>query len=231
MKTQLIMLDTPLIVSDEEIKEGDSIWYKDFVNQIGEAGEDNLDKNHFSKIIAGIEGLPSIDWNGLEEEFGWVDVEISSLCYYDRRNPDFSIKEEYGYDREEIENTGDFARKGCACDNCFYGRSLLTEQIIKLKSLNEKKFSLEDIQKAIEIGETSIILNGRGSYLESKQIKVSFIQSLQQPKVFDIEIKIEDRKQVSSSEKGFLKENVNYNKPIITNNSIKILRKLWKNNL
>ena len=33
----------------------------------------------------------------------------SNLCYYDRRNPEFSIIEEYGYDKEEIDATGEKA--------------------------------------------------------------------------------------------------------------------------
>lgn len=58
-------------------------------------------------------------------------IDLTKLCYYDRRNPDFSIKEEYGYDKEEVEATGNFAKKDCSCDNCFYGRSALTEQLVK----------------------------------------------------------------------------------------------------
>ena len=60
-----------------------------------------------------------------------IKIDLTKLCYYDRRNPDFSIKEEFGYDKEEVEATGNFAKKDCACDNCFYGRSALTEQLIK----------------------------------------------------------------------------------------------------
>ena len=59
-----------------------------------------------------------------------AEIDLTNLCYYDKRNPDFQIKEEYGYDKEEVEATGNFAKKDCACDNCFYGRSKLTEQLI-----------------------------------------------------------------------------------------------------
>ncbi len=57
----------------------------------------------------------------------------SNLCYYDRRNPEFSIIEEYGYDKEEIDATGDFAKKDCSCNNCFYGRAKLAEELFKYK--------------------------------------------------------------------------------------------------
>jgi hypothetical protein len=56
----------------------------------------------------------------------------SKLCYYDRRNPDFMITEEFGYDKEDIDTTGDFPRKDCACDNCFYGRTKLAEELLLL---------------------------------------------------------------------------------------------------
>lgn len=71
------------------------------------------------------------------------NIDLTKLCHYDRRNPDFSIKEEYGYDKEEVEATGNFAKKDCACDNCFYGRSVLTEQLIKAKETHP--FSEEDM--------------------------------------------------------------------------------------
>ena len=59
-----------------------------------------------------------------------AEIDLTRLCYYDRRNPDFQIKEEYGYDKEKVEATGNFAKKDCACDNCFLGSSKLTEQLI-----------------------------------------------------------------------------------------------------
>lgn len=53
------------------------------------------------------------------------------LCIYDKRNPDFDIKLEYGYSKEEVNSTGNFAKKNCACDNCFYGRTTLAEELLK----------------------------------------------------------------------------------------------------
>ena len=70
-------------------------------------------------------------------------LDLTKLCYYDRRNLDFSIKEQFGYDKEEVEATGNFAKKDCACDNCFYGRSQLTEQLIK--SQETHSFSKDDM--------------------------------------------------------------------------------------
>lgn len=57
----------------------------------------------------------------------------SNLCYYDLRNPDGikdSLSEEFGYDEEEIKSHGEFARKDCTCDNCYYGRTELAEELL-----------------------------------------------------------------------------------------------------
>jgi hypothetical protein len=81
--------------------------------------------------------------NTLEEI---AKIDLTKLCYYDKRNPDFQIKEEYGYDKEEVESTGNFSKKDCACDNCFYGRSKLTEQLIWQQDKN--KYNEADVQEA-----------------------------------------------------------------------------------
>jgi hypothetical protein len=59
--------------------------------------------------------------------------EVSTrLCYYDLRNPD-GIKEAMSEEEiKELELTTK-ARKNCNCDNCFYGRTKLAEEIIKLR--------------------------------------------------------------------------------------------------
>lgn len=81
------------------------------------------------------------------ELMGQEEIDLSRLCYYDKRNPDFQIKEEYGYDKEEVARTGNFAKEGCACDNCFYGRSKLTEQLIRQA---QRMYSEEEVIKIIQ---------------------------------------------------------------------------------
>ena len=78
-----------------------------------------------------------------------MEIDLTKLCYYDRRNPDFQIKEEYGYDKEKVEATGNFAKKDCACDNCFLGISKLTEQLIWQQ---ERMYSEEDMLKSFYAG-------------------------------------------------------------------------------
>ena len=52
----------------------------------------------------------------------WEKIE-SSLCYYDSRNP-------YGRRSEE-----EIKPEDCHCDNCFYGRTELAEEILRLREL------------------------------------------------------------------------------------------------
>lgn len=227
------MLDTPVIVSDEEIKEGD--WYvrlqhiigKDtdlefnididifqrktstrnkelfisegWINGIKDGLQHNCDIIHCRKIIAGIEGLASINWNELEDEFGWADVDyiIKSVCGYDKNVP-----------LPDNDNEVEVARE-------------VIKHFKKAQSLNNKKFSLEDIEKAIEMA-TWINPNNTTNFYSKEEI----IQSLQQPKVFEIEIEMEEYDHDEDwSEISGAFEICKY-RPKITNNSIKILRKL-----
>jgi hypothetical protein len=65
-------------------------------------------------------------------------IDLSLLCHYDKRNPDCTM------DDEEIEAHKRrliWKKKTCSCDNCFYGRTVLTEQLIWQE---EKMFQLHD---------------------------------------------------------------------------------------
>lgn len=89
MKTKLIIYNNkPIIVSNEEIKEGDTIFNKfgikhneQIVSTCSFNAEINWRENmkindgkiairdNVFKIIAGIDNFPEIDFNGLEKEF------------------------------------------------------------------------------------------------------------------------------------------------------------------
>lgn len=124
-------------ICDKVTIDGFDYYVNDFISD--EVNGD-LTKIPFEKLmlIAVASNNPNIDIPKVV-----CNIDLTKLCYYDRRNPDFSIKEEYGYDKEEVEATGNFAKKDCACDNCFYGRSQLTEQLIK--SQKTHPFSEEDL--------------------------------------------------------------------------------------
>jgi accessory colonization factor AcfC len=64
-------------------------------------------------------------------------IDLRQLCYYDVRNPNTIVsledlsQEELDYVQVEGE---DFANKDCSCVNCFYGRTKLMSNILKIKS-------------------------------------------------------------------------------------------------
>ncbi len=64
-----------------------------------------------------------------------TDKEIKEkLCYNDLRNPDGVNS--YGLlSKEDIKEWGygNHAQKDCSCDNCFYGKTQLAEELLKLK--------------------------------------------------------------------------------------------------
>ena len=47
---------------------------------------------------------------------------LENLCVYDKRNPDYDV----------MTNNGEWKKqKDCYCDNCFYGRTQLAEELLK----------------------------------------------------------------------------------------------------
>ena len=189
METKLQIVETSdyiLAVSDEEIKEGD-LYLDDIhtirksITSVKEYWEGRKD---YKKIIAYLPknnaselNLPLLPQIVVEDDV--EKLPYDKLCYYDTRSSDFQIKEEYGYDKEEVDATGEFPKKDCACDNCFYGRAKLADRIIKSAT---KVYSEEDLVKAIQIAKDSMGVDNDGetcySHLSTEQI----IQSLKQPK-------------------------------------------------
>ena len=55
-----------------------------------------------------------------------------NLCYYDLRNPD-GVNSYDLLPAEEIieEGYGKHPRINCSCNNCFYGRAKLAEELLK----------------------------------------------------------------------------------------------------
>jgi hypothetical protein len=56
---------------------------------------------------------------------------LENLCYYDKRNPDSTIDDE---DIEAYHKSLLKKNKTCSCDNCFYGRTKLANELLKIKS-------------------------------------------------------------------------------------------------
>lgn len=203
MKTQLILFDIPIIVSDEAVKidewcievyNGQSLAPKETPRFTDEMGNTwwlrqmnmNCQANYpeCKKVIAGLPKFPSIDFNGFEEQLGIIDVNklAKEKC-------------------KEIDDFG-FSEKG------------FIEGFKTAQKLNEKKFSLEDIKKAFKEGLSYTTTKHYHDYSEDL-----FINSLSQPKVFDIEVEMEQYTQ------NYHKD-IWYDRPKITNNSIKIIKVL-----
>ena len=79
-----------------------------------------------------------------------AEIDLTNLCYYDKRNPDCSVDDE---DIEDHKKSLLKKNKTCSCDNCFYGRSDLTKQLIRQA---ERMYSEEEVFslmcKAFEAG-------------------------------------------------------------------------------
>ena len=61
---------------------------------------------------------------------------LEKLCYYDDRNPNWyfaTLFDLWIYDEEEIENEKKEIEERwyCSCDNCFYNRTPLAEELLK----------------------------------------------------------------------------------------------------
>lgn len=203
------MLDTPIIVSDEEIKEGD--WYNSNlgINKLGKSTR-NVE-NWRQRIVFGYGELPSIDFNEFEEQLGIFDVEKLALETY-RDNPNDLKEANYKYNTDL---------------NAPRKRRAFVRGFQAAQKLNEKKFSLEDMANLWQF-----IVDGAKQLMLSGTTEVSsfddYIKSLQQPKIFDIEVEME---QVLKCENTFdenttRKTWVNTGKfiPKITNNRIKITK-------
>jgi hypothetical protein len=81
------------------------------------------------------------------EEAGKID--LTKLCYYDKRNPDCTADDEAIEDHKaqllRVSKKLGY-NKTCSCDNCFYGRSKLTEQLIWQA---ERMYSEEEVLKLL----------------------------------------------------------------------------------
>lgn len=209
------MLPQPiLVVPKEETNSNDFIWTTNIpIERVKE-----IDKNYSTqkgyewlftvhgsrnqykscevkaKIIAGIPELPSIDFSALSEEdckkIGWIDVK--KLADKESDKHFLFCKGEYLQGFIEGFKTGQY--------------------------LSDKKFSEEELLDWIEKHKYTWGIYNGNTAISYEGLK-NFIQFLFQPKVFDVEVEMED----------FYDEDNNMKViqlPKITNNSIKITKVL-----
>lgn len=188
-----------IIVSDETPKNNDYALYDKYIRKVDSTfNQPGMDWNALNtrKIIAStfILDLPNIDFNGLEEEFGIIDI---------------------GKLAENLFPT-DFTKM--AMNNVFENRYIqhgFIEGFNKCLSLNKDKlFTLEDLRIVFGLGAANNA-NGKPSFED-------IIQSLQ-PKEWDIEIETEYIKDFYRDGFGGA-GTIDIKQPKLTNNQIKILK-------
>ena len=195
MKLQLIMTEPPVLVSDEEIKEGDMKYYS--INNATYIHNKDmaLTKDHF-KVIAGLPDLPSIEFSDeaaktLQERCGWVDVEKVIKDYVQELIECNSVKE---YERTHI---------SAICHTMYF----------KLQSINQNRFSEEDVRKAIAMGQSEEW--DEGGYLGHSYKPDEILQHLKRPKCFEVEVEMTAEIQEDDKVHGYINKE---------NNSIKVTK-------
>ena len=212
MKTQLILFDTPIIVSNDAVKEGEwcievhngpslapkttpkftdemgNTWWLRQMNMNCQANDPEC-----KKVIAGLPKFPSIDFNGFEEQLGIVNVEKLAYEYY---------------------STNEYYK---VADAFHWANGFKAAQ-----KLNDKNNIFEDL---------NVLLHSKKHCFTFpdgfREFQKSIIDYLTQPKVFDIEVEMEDvHFRVVKSYKGVPVGGESIQQPKITNNSIKIIKVL-----
>ena len=207
MKSQLIILpEYPIIVSDEEISVDDWRIRVDsknnyFVEQVTDNTYNYTSEKYF-KIIAGIPDLPLIDFNGFERKFGIIN---------------------YWAMGQKIAQKSKTSNKSAM-------RNGFVKGFKYCQSLNEKRFSLDDMRKLASAAFT-IKSNNETLIEDFDKWFDNRIKSLSQPKVFHIDIEMEEYMtdgwipSYNNPDNHNLEPSAEIDwRPKITNNQIKIIK-------
>lgn len=194
MNYQLIMLPNPILVSDEEIKEG---WFYHPNGSIFPVTpaylKGPISSGIMKKVIAGIPELPQLDLSLVADEIGYMDV--GKLA-----------KAEHQFNHKTV--------------NEIAFRLGFEEGF----NANPKKYTEEDIRKAIKYGiDSSIGYTHSTDYMTKEelgkitQIEEKFISSLSEPKVYNVEVEMMYK---NGRGHGLIQTNI----PNISNNTIKVTK-------
>lgn len=94
---------------------------------------------------------------------------LEELCYYDPRNPDCSCTlEELLEDGIDVEKRLKGESFKCSCENCFYGRTELATELLKVKK------AIEDLSLKIKAKADSCTYTSR----ESRARKGAYVDCL-----------------------------------------------------
>jgi len=178
MNYRLIMLDKPILVSDEKIKSGDWYFWEGNKNNAPSLCTDFLTEESvleckkntdFYKVIsADIEGLPKLDLSLIAEKIGWVDVEKLAK----EKFPDESTA---GW----IDSFSPRERRG-------FIEGFETAQ-------NEKKYTLSELELAVDMAREGIRVTRISEWETEKEFEYSseqIIRHLSKPKEYLVEVEI-----------------------------------------
>lgn len=131
-KTQLMLLDTPIIISDEIIQKGDWMRYagNGSIEQCTESDTNWKDEFGWAKVIAGLPQLPAINFNGFQEELG-IDKEDKMI----------RTSQLYAIDKAQ-DNMGSLTKLKLAWEDGFRTS----------ERLNDKTYTLQDMMDAFVEG-------------------------------------------------------------------------------
>lgn len=174
------MLSNPILVSDEQIKEGDFYFKYDRILQWVKETSVTYTRVHPSNypkpIVAGIEGLPKLDLSLIAKGIGWVDVEKLAYKAAQKR---FKLEhipllqiDEYGGEIKEFVD-------------------VYIDTYKAAQSLNEKKYSEEDMRNILEEGISWWTNNKDTDLSDSEDFLKRYIQSLSKPKEYLVEVQRE----------------------------------------
>lgn len=218
-KTTLIMLPQPILVSDEETSSGG--WMFDTEQKIIHNPSRHNVTDYDIRIVAGIDGLPTLDLSLIAEEIGWVDVEkLAKLhCPDDIAFENMFIR---GFNLSQSLNEKKYSEKDLF--------NLL--KVVHDKRLDSLSSNIVDNGKVIDF-------NFWNSY-SKKQIYASelineFVQSLSKPKEYQVEVEMEDMLQTRHGDQWYDLPNQKEGREPdgiyqtvkrikITNNTIKVIK-------
>ena len=166
---KLILLDTPIIVSSEEII-GDDYYYHFINNEYYKADIEDIvskDIKHCKKVISGLPKQKPIDWNGFEKELGSLNFD--------------SIFDEYTENRlEGMCNSHYWDVRECKND--------FRDGFNTHKQLSDKKFSESDMIEAIGLARIEHKVKYSENDYDYDFNTDEIITKISQPKQFQIEV-------------------------------------------
>jgi len=191
MNYRLIMLDKPILVSDEYRQIGDLILVKGAsgfhtITWCAELKERNPEFK--GRLISGIESLPKLDLSIVADEIGWVDVEKLAIE---------SIKKGWGqlFMRDDKGNPyGKFIGERPYPTKFWHDIDKWVEGFKAAQSLNEKKYTLSELELAIDMAREGIRVTRISEWETEKEFEYSseqIIRHLSKTKEYLVEVEME----------------------------------------